>query len=81
MLKKRAQETAATAPGDKPANGKAGKAAAPEAPSKLNEFLWGTKRRQGVIEAAAKSATRSVANGLGRQILRGVLGGICGGKR
>jgi DNA helicase HerA-like ATPase len=81
MLKKRAQETAAPAPGDKPANGKAGKAAAPEAPSKLNEFLWGTKRRQGVIEAAAKSATRSVANGLGRQILRGVLGGIFGGKR
>ena len=53
----------------------------PEKPSKLDEFLWGTKRRQGAIETAAKSATRTVANGLGRQILRGILGGIFGGKR
>lgn len=52
-----------------------------EPPSKLNEFLWGTKRRQGAIEAAAKSATRTVANGLGRQLLRGLLGGLLGGKR
>ena len=58
----------------------AGKAQ-PEPASKLDEFLWGTKRRQGAIEAAAKSATRTVASGLGRQILRGVLGGIFGGKR
>ncbi len=57
-------------------------AAAPEEPpSKLNEFLWGTKRRQGAVEAAAKSATRTVANGLGRQLLRGLLGGLLGGKR
>jgi len=57
-------------------------AAAPaEPPSKLNEFLWGTKRRQGAVEAAAKSATRTVANGLGRQLLRGLLGGLLGGKR
>lgn len=52
-----------------------------EPPSKLNEFLWGTKRRQGAVEAAAKSATRTVANGLGRQLLRGLLGGLLGGKR
>ncbi len=57
-------------------------AAAPaEPPSKLDEFLWGTKRRQGAVEAAAKSATRTVANGLGRQLLRGLLGGLLGGKR
>ncbi len=48
-----------------------------EPPSKLNEFLWGTKRRQGVLESAAKSATRSVATSL----LRGLLGGLLGGKR
>lgn len=48
-----------------------------EPPSKLNEFLWGTKRRQGVVESAAKSATRSVATSL----LRGLLGGLLGGKR
>jgi uncharacterized protein len=51
--------------------------AADEPPSKLNEFLWGTKRRQGVVESAAKSATRSVATSL----LRGLLGGLLGGKR
>ncbi len=81
ILNKRAEEkTAAVAV---PA-GKAGTPAAdapPEPPSKLNEFLWGNKRKQGAIEAAAKSATRTIATGLGRQILRGVLGGLLGGKR
>lgn len=85
-LNERASEKTATANNAKVdvPDAKAGKPAArtPEAPqSKLNEFLWGTKRRQGAVEAAAKSATRTVANGLGRQILRGVLGGIFGGKR
>ena len=56
-------------------------AAEPKAPrSRLDEFLWGTKRRQGAIETAAKQATRTVASGIGRQILRGVLGGIFGKK-
>jgi len=54
---------------------------APEERSKMDEFLWGTKRRQGAVEAAAKSATRTVATGLGRQILRGVLGSIFGGRK
>lgn len=64
------------------ANAPAKPAATPEEPpSKLNEFLWGTKRRQGAVEAAAKSATRTVANGLGRQLLRGLLGGLLGSKR
>jgi hypothetical protein len=54
---------------------------APEERGKLDEFLWGTKRRQGAVEAAAKSATRSVASGLGRQIVRGVLGSLFGGKK
>jgi len=47
----------------------------------LDEFLWGTKRRQGAVEAAAKSATRTVANGLGRQIVRGILGSLFGGRK
>ena len=86
MLNQRATEKTAAANqanGDAP-NGKAAKPAAKateEPQSKLSEFLWGTKRRQGAVEVAAKSATRTVANGLGRQILRGVLGGIFGGKR
>ncbi|MBW8367338.1 MAG: DUF853 domain-containing protein [Arenimonas sp.] len=80
MLAKRAEQ--ATAP-DPQAGGQTqapGKAAEP-APSRMDEFLWGTKRRQGAVEAAAKSATRTVANGIGRQILRGLLGGLLGGKK
>ena len=56
---------------------KASTATPAEPPSKLNEFLWGTKRRQGVVESAAKSATRSVATSL----LRGLLGGLLGKRR
>ncbi|HQZ32342.1 MAG TPA: DUF853 family protein [Arenimonas sp.] len=82
MLAKRAEQAAAPAPeAGQPAPAPApGKAAEP-APSKLDEFLWGTKRRQGAVEAAAKSATRTVATGLGRQLLRGILGSLLGGKK
>jgi DNA helicase HerA-like ATPase len=54
--------------------------AAPES-SPLNDFLWGTKRRQGMVETMAKQAARTVGSQMGRQILRGVLGGILGGSR
>jgi len=47
----------------------------------LSDMMWGTSRRQGMVEALAKSAARSVGGQLGRQILRGVLGGILGGSR
>lgn len=47
----------------------------------LNEMLWGTKRRQGMVEAMAKSTARTVGSSVGRQILRGILGGIFGGTR
>jgi hypothetical protein len=59
-------------------------AAAPQtgAPSsQLGELLWGTKKRQGMVETMAKQAARTVGSQLGRQILRGVLGGILGGAR
>ena len=42
-----------------------------EAPSKVDEFLWGTKRRQGMVETMAKQTARTVGSQLGRQILRG----------
>ena len=45
----------------------------------LGELLWGTKRRQGMVETMAKQAARTVGSQVGRQILRGVLGGIFGG--
>jgi len=48
---------------------------------RLAELLWGTKRRQGMLESMAKQAARTVGSQMGRQILRGVLGGILGGSR
>jgi uncharacterized protein len=62
----------------------AGGPSAPQPPApgnKVNDFLWGTKRRQGMVETMAKQAARTVGSQIGRQILRGVLGGILGGKR
>jgi DNA helicase HerA-like ATPase len=47
----------------------------------LGAMLWGTGRRQGMVETMAKQAARTVGSGVGRQILRGVLGGILGGGR
>jgi DNA helicase HerA-like ATPase len=47
----------------------------------LGDLLWGTQRRQGVVETMAKQAARTVGSQIGRQILRGVLGGIFGGRR
>jgi DNA helicase HerA-like ATPase len=55
--------------------------AAPGAGGAVSDFLWGTKRRQGMVETMAKQAARTVGSQLGRQILRGVLGGILGGSR
>jgi len=56
---------------------------APRAPASnpLGDMLWGTGRRQGMVEAMAKQAARTVGSQVGRQILRGVLGGILGGSR
>jgi DNA helicase HerA-like ATPase len=47
----------------------------------LGELMWGTKRRQGMVETLAKQTARTVGSEIGRQILRGVLGGILGGTR
>ena len=45
----------------------------------VSDILWGTSRRQGMVETMAKQAARTVGSQLGRRILRGVLGGILGG--
>ncbi len=47
----------------------------------IKDAVFGTKRRQGMVESMAKQAARTVGSQVGRQILRGVLGGIFGGKR
>ncbi|MBE0426052.1 MAG: DUF853 family protein [Nitrospirae bacterium] len=59
--------------------------AQPEQQSKgsgsLGDLIWGTKRRQGLVETMAKQAARTVGSQIGRKILRGALGGILGGSR
>jgi len=45
----------------------------------LGDLLWGSKRREGMVQALAKQAARTVGSQIGRQIIRGVLGGILGG--
>jgi len=47
----------------------------------LGDLLWGTKKRQGMVETMAKQAARSMGGKLGNSIIRGILGGIFGGKR
>jgi hypothetical protein len=70
-----------TAPGETPA-AKPDKAAEPSSVGgAIGDLLWGTKRRQGMVETMAKQAARTVGSEVGRQILRGVLGGILGGSR
>ena len=93
MLSKRAEAAASTVPPSpppspppvsRPSAGERGPAPRPAEPGgvgqKLNEWLFGTSRRQGAVEAMAKSTMRTMGNQLGRQLLRGVLGSL-GGKR
>ena len=44
--------------------------------SAVSEFMWGTNRRQGVVQTAAKTVVRQVAGQIGRELLRGFLGGL-----
>lgn len=60
-------------------NGPERKTDSAEGRGKIGELLWGTGRRQGMVEAMAKQAARSIGSSLGRRILRGLLGGILGG--
>jgi DNA helicase HerA-like ATPase len=47
----------------------------------VKDWMFGTTRRQGVVESMAKQTARTIGSQVGRQILRGVLGGIMGGRR
>jgi DNA helicase HerA-like ATPase len=85
MLERRAAQAATEAGRDDgaPASTRGSGSATPEAKpgGRLNDFLWGTGRRQGAVEAMTKSAARTVGNQLGRSLLRGLLGGLLGGRR
>ena len=47
----------------------------------IKDAVFGTKRRQGMVETMAKQTTRTIGTKLGNQILRGIMGSIFGGKR
>jgi uncharacterized protein len=84
MLARRASEKAAdpnTAAADTPKPGGDDSAAGSSWSGAVHDVLFGTKRRQGMIETMGKQMVRTAGSQLGRQILRGVLGGIFGGKR
>lgn len=77
ILTRRARETASSAPGPDSGTNQP----VPEKESALKEFLWGTKRRQGMVETLAKQTARTVGSQIGRQIFRGLLGGLFGKKK
>ena len=47
----------------------------------VKDAVFGTKRRQGMVETMAKQTSRTIGTKLGNQILRGIMGSIFGGKR
>ncbi|KGM51989.1 hypothetical protein N792_06485 [Lysobacter concretionis Ko07 = DSM 16239] len=47
----------------------------------IKDAVFGTKRRQGMVETMAKQTARTVGNQIGRQILRGVMGSLFGGRK
>ncbi|MCF5973251.1 DUF853 domain-containing protein, partial [Xanthomonas perforans] len=47
----------------------------------VKDAVFGTPRRQGMLEAMAKQTSRTVGNKIGQQIVRGIFGSIFGGKR
>ena len=80
MLSKKA-EAAAEAANAPPAKKEADDDADGGFGQSVKDAVFGTKRRQGMVETMAKQAARTVGNQMGRQILRGVLGGLFGGRR
>ena len=84
MLTQRSDATAsapepAPSSGSPPAAGNSGGAAAASGSGwgkAISDAVFGTSRRQGMIEALAKSAARNAGGQLGRGLLRGVLGSL-----
>jgi uncharacterized protein len=78
ILARRATEGSTTGPARGGTKAPAGQ---PEESGRVHEWLWGTKRRQGMVETMAKQTARTVGGQIGRQIMRGVLGGLSGSRR
>jgi DNA helicase HerA-like ATPase len=81
-----AEKSADDAPPVKSA-GRKGAPASDDAPADagwggaVRDAVFGTSRRQGMIETMAKSMVRTAGSRAGQQIVRGILGSIFGGKR
>ena len=79
ILTQRTRAQAAEAPAPSPgATGKSGAAATQGSGwgKAVSDAVFGSGRREGMLEALAKSAARNAGGQLGRSILRGVLGSI-----
>jgi len=81
-----AQATAPKAPRIPGGAGQAAETSGGGIGDKVNEALFGRTgprggQYDGLVQAMAKTAARSVASGIGRQIVRGMLGSIFGGRR
>ena len=62
------------------------KAAQAQAGGGLNDMLFGSTgprggQRDGLLQIAAKTMTRTIGSSIGRQIVRGILGSLLGGRR
>jgi len=76
-LNQRAQQTAP--PADAPAKGGAAQQGGGWMGT-AKDMIFGTSRRQGMLETMAKSVVRNAGGQLGRSILRGVLGSMSKGR-
>lgn len=76
ILSRRAQDAAAQSTQSASTRGKPAQPEEGGMGQKVNDWLFGTKRRQGVVDTMAKQTARTIGTKLGNQILRGVLGGI-----
>ncbi len=68
------------------AQAQASKAAEAQQGGGLNDVLFGSTgprggQRDGLMQIAAKTMTRTIGSSLGRQIVRGILGSLLGGRR
>ena len=76
MLAKRTGDTVATSGGNGAAKGDAEAGAMSGWGKTISDAVFGTGRRQGMIETMAKSAIRSGGSRLGTALVRGVLGSL-----
>src|SRR5690606_23828743 len=81
MLRAQAEARMADAPPQQPASGGAGASG-----GGISDVLFGSTgprggKRDGLVQIAAKTVTRTIGSSLGRQIVRGVLGSLFGGRK